>query len=499
MSSENIAQFCAITGADTSQAEGYLSLSGDNVEQAISLYFEGGDLDLNHQEPTLQDSVPVDDEEYVRRMQEQEYQSGGGSDEVRERIAPVTERLVDPGYDYDYDSLGGRDPFQSMSSSAGVFNQRVPTQTTIRSRGRGFQIDDDSDEEYHDAMDQDDDDDIIYGDQHEDSDMEEASTLTAHQSRLANLFRPPFDLIRSLRLEHAKEEARLEQKWLLVNIQDSREFQCQVLNRDLWSNEDVKQVVKSNFLFLQYPHDSSAGLEYIQYYPFEDYPHISILDPRTGEQLKTWNKAISPAEWLVEAQDFLDKFSLDPTARNPVTNIAKRNKQVSHMTEEEQIQLAMKQSLSNSSDDEVVEVVPPTISSSASGSESKSTSNTDANSNRFGSLEQPISIDDDDWDSLTDEEKFATILPKDEAEPTDVKTTTRIQIRLGNGKRIIRRFNLDDRVSVIFAVLKATVPEVDGHYFTLVTSDRKPLIEMVQKTVADSKLQNSAIMLEIQD
>lgn len=497
MSSENIAQFCAITGADTRQAEGYLSLSADNVEQAISLYFEGGDLDLDHQESTRQDSVPVDDEEYVRRIQEQEYQSGGGQEEVRERIAPVTERLVEPGYDYDYDALRGRDPFQSMSSSAGVFNQRIPSQT-IRARGRGFQIDEDSDDEYHDAMDQDDDDNIIYGDQHEDSDMEdETSTLTAHQSRLANLFRPPFDLIRSLRLESAKEEAILEQKWLLVNIQDSREFQCQILNRDLWSNQDVKQIVKSNFLFLQYPHDSSAGLEYIQYYPFEDYPHISILDPRTGEQLKTWNKSISPTEWLVEVQDFLDKFSLDPAARNPVTNIAKRNKQVSHMTEEEQIQLAMKQSLGNSSDDEVVEVNPPAATSSTSASESRLNATTDGN--QFGSSNKPISIDEDDWDSLTEEEKFATILPKDDTEPSDVRTTTRIQIRLGNGKRIIRRFNLDDKVSVIFAFLKATVPEVDGHYFTLVTSDRKPLIEMIQQTIAASKLQNSAIMLEIQD
>ena len=40
-------------------------------------------------------------------------------------------------------------------------------------------------------------------------------------------------------------------KWLLVNLQDSTEFSCQVLNRDLWSNEKVKKVIRNNFIFWQ--------------------------------------------------------------------------------------------------------------------------------------------------------------------------------------------------------------------------------------------------------
>lgn len=40
-------------------------------------------------------------------------------------------------------------------------------------------------------------------------------------------------------------------KWLLVNLQDSTEFSCQVLNRDLWSNTRVKRIINDNFVFWQ--------------------------------------------------------------------------------------------------------------------------------------------------------------------------------------------------------------------------------------------------------
>lgn len=77
------------------------------------------------------------------------------------------------------------------------------------------------------------------------------SNMTTAQSRLATIFRPPFDLIKNLDLDQAKEYAESKQKWLLVNIQNVAEFQCQVLNRDLWTNPGVKTVIKENFVFVQ--------------------------------------------------------------------------------------------------------------------------------------------------------------------------------------------------------------------------------------------------------
>ena len=37
----------------------------------------------------------------------------------------------------------------------------------------------------------------------------------------------------------------------MVNVQNVSEFPCQVLNRDVWSNGAIKELIKENFLFLQ--------------------------------------------------------------------------------------------------------------------------------------------------------------------------------------------------------------------------------------------------------
>ena len=48
-----------------------------------------------------------------------------------------------------------------------------------------------------------------------------------------------------------RQDAKERNKWLMVTIHDYTEFACQVLNRDLWSEQTVKAVVKAEFLFMQ--------------------------------------------------------------------------------------------------------------------------------------------------------------------------------------------------------------------------------------------------------
>jgi hypothetical protein len=91
-------------------------------------------------------------------------------------------------------------------------------------------------------------------------------------------------------------------QWLLVNIQDVTEFACQVLNRDVWRNQTVKDIVQSNFVFwqvfevylfqfdechfLQSYIDTGEGKRVCAYYNIQHFPYVAILDPRTGEMLK---------------------------------------------------------------------------------------------------------------------------------------------------------------------------------------------------------------------
>ena len=68
---------------------------------------------------------------------------------------------------------------------------------------------------------------------------------------LEELFKPPLDIMFKGDWQSARDAATASKKWLLVNIQDAGEFQCQTLNRDVWSNDAVKTIVREHFLFWQ--------------------------------------------------------------------------------------------------------------------------------------------------------------------------------------------------------------------------------------------------------
>lgn len=49
----------------------------------------------------------------------------------------------------------------------------------------------------------------------------------------------------------AREAGKSQGKWLMINIQNVQEFSCQALNRDVWSKDAVKALIKDNFIFWQ--------------------------------------------------------------------------------------------------------------------------------------------------------------------------------------------------------------------------------------------------------
>jgi len=92
-----------------------------------------------------------------------------------------------------------------------------------------------------------------------------------------------------------------EHRWVLVNIQDSVEFGSHRLNRDTWSDKQIRDIIQQYFLFWQRYYDSPEGKQYCTYYPVSQArPHIGILDPRTGQLVKYWSNFIEPKELLIE-------------------------------------------------------------------------------------------------------------------------------------------------------------------------------------------------------
>lgn len=469
----DIATFLAFTGTeDEATAKRFLDLTGNNVEYAVQLFMESG-----ANGPSTA-SGNQNDEDIAQRLQQEAY----GEDNVREADTNVHrhETLMDSWTD-----LGAmQNPIDRVNDMfgrgrVGIFNQRFDDEDDI---------DDDDDADFSDEpqiveLDEDDDDDEVIDVDNETSPprnrrsrmrQNRMNDLTSTQRRLAQLFKPPFDLIERTNLEGAKQKGRQEKKWILINIQDQSEFQCQVLNRDFWSDPEIKRCVKENFVFLQFQHDSVNGESYINFYHPDGFPHISILDPMTGERVHKWTDGAVPntEEWLADVEIFLGKFSLNPNSNNPhVRHEVKFDPDA--MTEEQQIEFAMRQS---------------------------------AVENKGKSAADAITVDEDEQVASPAEtqDPFESIAPHRHDEPTS-GSITRIQFRFPNGKRLVHKFDFEnDTVLTIFQWLKDVLKNLEESIYGIGQSDRfaissvgKPkLIESLEETIGNAGLKNASILLE---
>ncbi|XP_035755878.1 UBX domain-containing protein 7 isoform X1 [Egretta garzetta] len=161
---------------------------------------------------------------------------------------------------------------------------------------------------------------------------------------LADLFRPPIDLMHKGSFETAKECGQMQNKWLMINIQNVQDFACQCLNRDVWSNEAVKNIIREHFIFWQVYHDSEEGQRYIQFYKLADFPYVSILDPRTGQKLVEWHQ-LDVTSFLDQVTGFLSEHGqLDGHSTNPPPKCS-RSESLIDASEDSQLEAAIRASL----------------------------------------------------------------------------------------------------------------------------------------------------------
>jgi hypothetical protein len=323
-----------------------------------------------------------------------------------------------------------------------------------------------------------------------------ASTHSPKSSTLAEMFRPPFEIISRLSFEEARERGKKEERWLLVNVQDASIFDCQVLNRDIWKNKDIMDTIKENFIFLQYAANEPNGMGYVQYY-FQSrglenaYPHIAIVDPRTGEQVKVWSGPPVPGanEFLMQLYEFLDRYSLKADARNPVAKRKPISKQVpvEAMTEEQMLEMALKNSLENDAAQRGPAHEDP--------DELTKSMNLGKGKERAVDSSNPI---DPSQSSTTAAESPFSYIPStaQHVEPApDAATTTRIQFRYSGG-RLVRRFALSDPVQRIYEWLKAEPLEGKGGIEFELMFMGQNLLGVLDQTIADAGLKNGSIMVE---
>jgi len=534
MDDEAVSTFMAFTSGSSEQATRFLQLTDGNVEQAVELFFsdpglgsttsapapppsrpqqsnretpinvDDDDVDVDDLDDDVQEtssrpapnagSSVEDDEAMARRLQEEMYGGGGSSrnpggyDEegVRAPMARTTETLVGPGSGDWRDDPGSMNAaiaqqlFQRRQprGQAGIFNQRETPSIWAND-------DPNNPETHRQALSR-----ATGG----------ASDQTAKASHLADLFRPPYDLITQLPWADARDEGKENEKWILVNVQDPSIFDCQVLNRDIWKNESIRDTIKEHFLFLQFNKNDPRGQEYINYYFSQHrdnddaYPHIAIVDPRTGEQVKVWSGAPAPkpADFLMDLHEFLDRYSLSMEKKNPVQRQRKESKKdVGQMTEEEMLEMAMQNSLANgtakASDDD-----PDALTKSIdnlkgkgkapAGADTEMADEPEANGSSAPAEDTPFS-------------RISSAQPHEEPTSTDATQTTRIQFRYSGG-RVVRRFNLADPVRRIYEWLKAAPFEgKDGVAFQLISLG-KNLIDLLDQPISEAGLKNGTVMVE---
>ena len=150
------------------------------------------------------------------------------------------------------------------------------------------------------------------------------------EAGLGQLYRPPDDLSSSLPFTEVMKKAKEEKRWLLVNIQAADEFASHVLNRDIWSRQTVKEIVRSAFVFWQRDRASQQGSQFTSKYSVTTFPCICILDPRTGRKVKQWqaDKFKGPLSATDVLSDFMGENpfgSLVPSPRGSSSSTVSRH------------------------------------------------------------------------------------------------------------------------------------------------------------------------------
>ncbi|XP_063702147.1 UBX domain-containing protein 7 [Culicoides brevitarsis] len=192
----------------------------------------------------------------------------------------------------------------------------------------------------------------------------EGSSSRPRRNRLEDVFRPPTDLIYAGTFQMVKEFAKNENKWLIVNVQDNTEFACVCMNRDIWSNKDLKAIIRKYFVFYQTSIDCVEGNKIRSFYNIVSYPYVGILDPRTGEEqiasrghfkytADEYSKELFTFLHNNYTPDYVDsgktpsKYQQDSqqASSSQAGEVAKDLSKIISLTEEEQLEIAIKKSM----------------------------------------------------------------------------------------------------------------------------------------------------------
>jgi len=401
ISDDDVATFVSMTSADPNQARSYIEMAGGDLQQAINLFLEmgGGPSSSPVIQPGSAPAAPpampaagVVDADVAAEVAAVAAAAGISTsmqdveEEVRAPIASYQDQLVNP-------DVERRRMQEHIAADAASMSKRMAFDRPMDTAGAGS------------------------GEQ-PDVDMTRSNGQAINQ-----LFSAPSYNETKPYLETV-EQARNEQKWVLVNIQQAEVFASHQLNRDVWSDDTIKEIVTGSCLFWQRDDKSAEGSNFCQYYKCgHQLPHIAIVDPRTKRCVKSWDgrkwvESLAAAEYLFS---ILDQHSMSSSPKmSPLASPDFRPSQ----------------DPSGASGDMELTGLPPVAAAAAAAPAPAPAA---AVCSTAAEPEIP-------------KEPIAEMPP----EPADGGENLKVSFRLPSGQRLTRRFLPDDTIETMLAVASAS-------------------------------------------
>lgn len=196
----------AFTGcADGDRAQQYLEMSNMNVETAVGLFME-------HQHASTSASGGLDAAAGPEMA----------SPQIRAPDRTRTMRLMDDGMGPGYDMIEDQDIVMSAFAD-------VDARASVNAAAAAVDLDAEGTEQ-----------------------AQQKSDDAGGTASLSDMFAPPSHLMHKAGgFQGARNVAKDARRWLLVNIQKDSEFSCHAMNRDVWRDELVENLVREGFILWQ--------------------------------------------------------------------------------------------------------------------------------------------------------------------------------------------------------------------------------------------------------
>ena len=254
---ELVSQFMSFTGsADPARAASYLEMSGGDLQTAVSLYMDnetgnGVGAGAGGMGPSaiggggMDDAIRAPDATRTMRLMDDHPMMGGGGGGagMMQMMAGMHHGMMDPSMQLMNAMMEEQ---LAQSAFSGAFSdgpaaagaaRRVNPRAAINAASAYNEEDDEDDAASYDMEDDDD----------------EVQVVSAPEPpRLSDMFAAPVHLMHKIGgFQGARAAAKDARRWLLVNIQSDKEFSSHALNRDVWRDELVENLIREGFIFWQ--------------------------------------------------------------------------------------------------------------------------------------------------------------------------------------------------------------------------------------------------------